>query len=80
MLNSCNAQRRPSQPRWLKKEKAPGQDGIQNELLLAAPTLLAGALEKLFAACWEGEAFPPSLFSAVIQPIFGKILERVLLT
>lgn len=50
------------------------------EIYDAITNLLAGALEKLFAACWQGEAFPPSLFSSVIQPIFGKILERVLST
>lgn len=55
---------------WLKKDKAPGEDQVANEFLLAATDVLVPILVKIYEACWRGETFPPSMFAAMISPIY----------
>jgi len=57
----------------IKRRKAPGLDGVLNDVLKLGGSEVVKALRLLFSMVWRAEFFPDSALTAVIVPLFkGK--------
>jgi hypothetical protein len=60
------------QIRNLKKRKAPGRDGVQNEAWRYGTERIVERMVELMNGVWRGEGFPVDWRDGVICPIFKK--------
>jgi hypothetical protein len=60
------------QIRHLKKRKAPGWDGVQNEAWMYGTERMVERMVELMNGVWRGEGFPADWREGVICPIFKK--------
>jgi hypothetical protein len=60
------------QIRNLKKRKAPGRDGVQNEAWMYGTERIVERMVELMNGVWRGEGFPVDWRDGVICPIFKK--------
>jgi hypothetical protein len=60
------------QIRNLKKRKAPGRDGVQNEAWMYGTERMVERMVELMNGVWRGEGFPVDWSEGVICPIFKK--------
>jgi hypothetical protein len=60
------------QIRNLKKRKAPGRDGVQNEAWMYGTERMVERMVELMNGVWRGEGFPVDWRDGVICPIFKK--------
>jgi hypothetical protein len=58
--------------RYLKKRKAPGWDGVQNEAWMYGTERMVERMVELMNGVWRGEGFPEDWREGVICPIFKK--------
>ena len=58
--------------RRLKRNKAPGADGIESELLIHGGRSLIGALHGLINKIWDSETMPSDWHSGIVCPIHKK--------
>jgi hypothetical protein len=58
--------------RHLKKRKAPGWDGVQNEAWMYGTERVVERMVELMNGVWRGEGFPADWREGVICPIFKK--------
>ncbi|KAH0816889.1 hypothetical protein GEV33_005903 [Tenebrio molitor] len=58
--------------RHLKKRKAPGWDGVQNEAWMYGTERMVERMVELMNGVWRGEGFPADWREGVICPIFKK--------
>jgi hypothetical protein len=58
--------------RHLKKRKAPGWDGVQNEAWMYGTEGMVERMVELMNGVWRGEGFPADWREGVICPIFKK--------
>jgi hypothetical protein len=60
------------QIRNLKKRKAAGRDGVQNEAWMYGAERMVDRMVELMNEVWRGEGFPVDWREGVIRPIFKK--------
>jgi hypothetical protein len=60
------------QIRNLKKKKALGRDGMQNEAWMYGTEIIVERMVELMNGVWRGEGFPVNWREGVICPIFKK--------
>jgi hypothetical protein len=58
--------------RYLKKRKAPGWDGVQNEAWMYGTERMVERMVELMNGVWRGEGFPEDWREGIICPIFKK--------
>ena len=56
----------------LKRKKAPGRDGIKNEVWINGTDKLTNRVTEIMNEVWRGEGFPRKWREGVICPIYKK--------